>query len=113
MNGRGENIISDLPSCLKWKKYCRVSKSMLIHQAIRRHIIHHIATTEILKDLSTILEVILSNICTHTYTYTHLQTHACLFAMLIIWLSHGGFLLVDLAIEHENRIVAHEKAGNS
>jgi len=73
MNGRGENIISDLPSCLKWKKYCRVSKSMLIHQAIRRHIIHHIATTEILKDLSAILEVILSNICTHTYTYTHIH----------------------------------------
>ena len=33
--------------------------------------------------------------------------------MLIIWLSQGGFILVDLAIQHENRVVAHGRAYNT
>ena len=33
--------------------------------------------------------------------------------MFIIWLSQGGFILVDLAIEHENHVVAHGRAFNT
>jgi len=69
----------------------------------------------ILKDLSEIPDVIMFNICTHAYRYTHIYTYTltCLFVMHIIWLSHGGFILIDLAIEHENRVMTHEQAFNT
>ena len=33
--------------------------------------------------------------------------------ILIIWLSQDDFLLIDLAIEHENRVMTHRRAFNS
>jgi len=69
----------------------------------------------ILKDLSEILEVILFNIYTHTYMYTHIYIYVltCLFVLLSIWLSQGEFILVDLSIEHKNRVVMHGRAFNT
>ena len=69
----------------------------------------------ILKNLSEIQQVILFNICTNTYMYIHIYTYilTCFFVIVIIWLSLVEFILVDLAIEHENHIVAHGRAFNT
>ena len=47
------------------------------------------------------------------YTRIYTYTLTCLFAILIIWLSEGGFILVDFAIEQENHVVAYKKVFNT
>ena len=49
INGEGEKMISELPSCLKLKKCDGSSKGILIRQTICHPILHNRAVTEVVQ----------------------------------------------------------------